>query len=56
MRIQLPAVGQSYRHADLPLSAQTTKNWFPEVNTETNVTVSLQPYFGTELVFGMCSR
>ena len=51
MRIQLPAVGQSYRHADLPLSAQTTKNWFPEVNTETNVTVSLQPYFGTELVF-----
>ncbi len=50
-RIQLPAVGQSYRHADLPLSAQTTKNWFPEVNTETNVTVSLQPYFGTELVF-----
>ena len=51
MRIQLPAVGQSYRHADLPLSAQSTKNWFPEVNTETDTTVSLQPYFGAELVF-----
>jgi hypothetical protein len=51
MRIQLPAVGQSYAHPDLPLSAQVTRNWFPEVNIETNVTVSLQPFFGTEFVF-----
>ena len=46
MRINLPAIGQSYRHDDLPLSAQVTRNWYPEINQETSVVVSLQPYPG----------
>ena len=46
MRINLPAIGQSYKHDDLPLSAQVTRNWFPELNTETSVAVSLQPWPG----------
>lgn len=49
MRVNLPAVGQSYRHTDLPLSAQVTRNWYPEVNIETSTTVSLQPFFGATL-------
>lgn len=46
MRIDLPAIGQSYRHNDLPLSAQVTRNWYPEINQETSTVVSLQPCFG----------
>jgi hypothetical protein len=49
MRKNLPAIGQSYTHDDLPLSAQATRNWYPEVNIETTVTVSLQPYPGAEM-------
>lgn len=49
MRIQLPAVGQSYTHTDLPLSAQVTRNWIPEINQETSKTVTLQPYPGASL-------
>ena len=48
MRINLPAIGQSYRHDDLPLSAQVTRNWYPEINQETSVVVSLQPYPGAK--------
>ena len=48
MRINLPCVGQSYQHPDVPLSAQTTKNWFPEINTETTVILSLQPFPGAK--------
>lgn len=46
MRIDLPCIGQSYKHDDLPLSAQVTRNWFPEINQETSTIVSLQPYPG----------
>ena len=49
MRVNLPAIGQAYKHPDLPLSAQVTKNWFPEINLETSVTVSLQPFPGAVL-------
>lgn len=46
MRIALPAIGQSYRHASLPLSAQVTRNWFPEINIESSRALSLQPFPG----------
>ena len=49
MRLTLPAIGQSYRHTDLPLSAQVTKNWVPEINTETSRVVTLQPFPGARL-------
>ena len=49
MRINLPAVGQSYNHSDLPLSAQVTSNWFPEINNETTRNVTLQPFPGATL-------
>lgn len=49
MRANLPAVGQSYKHHDLLLSAQTTKNWLPEINQETTTTVSLQPFHGASV-------
>jgi hypothetical protein len=49
MRKNLPAVGQSYKHDDLPLSAQRTSNWFPEINQETSVVVSLQPFPGASI-------
>jgi len=48
MRINLPAIGQSYQHPDIPLSAQTTKNWVPEINRETSVVLSLQPFPGAK--------
>ena len=43
MRIELPFAGQSYRHRASSLSAQTTRNWYPEINPETRAIVSLQP-------------
>ncbi len=49
MRINLPAIGQSYQHVDIPLSAQTTKNWFAEINSETSVALSLQPFPGAKV-------
>ena len=48
MRVLLPAIGQSYEHPDIPLSAQSTKNWFPEINQESQTVLSLQPYPGTK--------
>ena len=48
MRINLPAIGQSYLHSDLRLSAQTCKNWYPELNKETSVILSLQQWPGTQ--------
>ena len=49
MRVNLPAVGQAYKHPDLALSAQVTKNWYPEINLETSAVVSLQPFPGATL-------
>ena len=49
MRVNLPAIGQAYKHPDLALSAQVTKNWYPEINLETSVVVSLQPFPGATL-------
>ena len=49
MRVNLPAIGQAYKHPDLALSAQVTKNWYPEINLETSVVVSLQPFPGAVL-------
>jgi len=49
MRINLPAIGQSYEHVDIPLSAQTTKNWYPEINAEASVVLSLQPFPGAKM-------
>ena len=48
MRTSLPAIGQAYLHSDLRLSAQTCKNWYPELNKETSVIVSLQPWPGNK--------
>lgn len=49
MRVNLPAIGQAYKHDDLRLSAQTCKNWYPEINQETSIVVSLQQWPGAKM-------
>lgn len=49
MRVNLPAIGQAYLHEDVRLSAQTCKNWRPEINNETSTVISLQPWHGAKL-------
>lgn len=49
MEIQIPIVGQAYKHRSASLSAQTCKNWYPEINTEADAVISLQPFAGNFL-------
>ena len=49
MRVNLPAIGQAYQHDDLRLSAQTCKNWWPEINKETSVVISLRQWPGAKV-------
>ena len=46
--VQIPIVGPSYKHRSLPLSAQITRNWYPEFNKEAESTVALLPTPGAK--------
>lgn len=41
--LPVPIVGGTYKHSSLPLSAQRTVNWFPEVTPQGRKIISLQP-------------
>ncbi len=43
MRVPIPIVGPFYTNRSLPLSAQTTKNYYPEINSESREVSSLMP-------------
>ena len=46
MRVPIPLIGPSYTNRALPLSAQVTKNLYPEINPESRSIVSLNPFPG----------
>lgn len=46
MEIPVKLVGQAYKHRNLPLSQQTSKNWYPEFNKEAEAIISMQPWPG----------
>lgn len=49
MEVQIPIVGQAYKHRSVDLSAQTCKNWYPEINPGADAVVSLQPFPGNAM-------
>jgi hypothetical protein len=46
MRVKIPLIGPSYKNRELPLSAQVTKNLFPEINPESKSITSLHTFPG----------
>lgn len=49
MRLPIPLIGPSYQSRDVPLSAQVTKNLYPQVDKEGRVIVSLHTFPGLKV-------
>ena len=46
MRVPIPLIGPAYQSRDVPISAQVTKNLYPQLDTEARVIVSLHAFPG----------
>lgn len=56
MRVPLPLIGPAYKARELPISAQVTKNLFPEVHSEGRNIISLHTFPGLKVFSTLSSN